>query len=333
MTTITAADTPLVQYALRLADNALVLGHRLSEWCGHAPMLEEDIALANIALDLLGQARSLYAHAGGGRGQGARRGRARLSARRRRVPQRAARRAAERRLRRHHRAAVPLRGLHGAALARARLVARRRRSRPSPRRPRRRPSTTCATQPNGSSASATARPRAIARAQAALDELWMYTGELFEVDAIERGARRARHRRRSAGPALPSGTRPSTGCSPRRRLRARPTQWMQTGGRPGATPSILATSSPRCSSCSAPIRERSGERCAGPAPARLRRAASPRAGRGASRARLGRRRFGRRSRGAGASPSKIWACCATSRSPMTARSRCRSRRLIRAARR
>ena len=75
MTTITAADTPLVQYALRLADNALVLGHRLSEWCGHAPMLEEDIALANIALDLIGQARSLYALCGGGRGRGPRRGR------------------------------------------------------------------------------------------------------------------------------------------------------------------------------------------------------------------------------------------------------------------
>jgi ring-1,2-phenylacetyl-CoA epoxidase subunit PaaC len=70
MTTITAADTPLVQYALRLADNALVLGHRLSEWCGHAPMLEEDIALANIALDLIGQARSLYAHAAAVEGEG-----------------------------------------------------------------------------------------------------------------------------------------------------------------------------------------------------------------------------------------------------------------------
>jgi ring-1,2-phenylacetyl-CoA epoxidase subunit PaaC len=70
MTTIAAADTPLVQYTLRLADNALVLGHRLSEWCGHGPMLEEDIALANIALDLIGQARSLYAYAGEVEGKG-----------------------------------------------------------------------------------------------------------------------------------------------------------------------------------------------------------------------------------------------------------------------
>ena len=45
---------------LQLADDHLVLGHRLSEWCGHAPMLEEDLALPNIALDLIGQARSLY---------------------------------------------------------------------------------------------------------------------------------------------------------------------------------------------------------------------------------------------------------------------------------
>ena len=49
----------LSQYLLRLGDDRLVLGHRLSEWCGHGPILEEDIALANIALDLIGQA-SLY---------------------------------------------------------------------------------------------------------------------------------------------------------------------------------------------------------------------------------------------------------------------------------
>ena len=56
-------ETPLVLYALRRADDALILGHRLSEWCGHAPMLEEDMALANMGLDLLGQARELYAYA------------------------------------------------------------------------------------------------------------------------------------------------------------------------------------------------------------------------------------------------------------------------------
>jgi ring-1,2-phenylacetyl-CoA epoxidase subunit PaaC len=57
------SETPLVLYTLRRADDALILGHRLSEWCGHAPMLEEDMALANMGLDLLGQARALYSYA------------------------------------------------------------------------------------------------------------------------------------------------------------------------------------------------------------------------------------------------------------------------------
>jgi ring-1,2-phenylacetyl-CoA epoxidase subunit PaaC len=53
-----------VQYVLRLADNALILGQRLSEWCGHGPVLEEDLALANMALDLIGQARALFGRVG-----------------------------------------------------------------------------------------------------------------------------------------------------------------------------------------------------------------------------------------------------------------------------
>ena len=53
-----------VEYLLRLADDALILSHRLTEWSSWAPQLEEDIALTNIALDLLGQARSLLTHAG-----------------------------------------------------------------------------------------------------------------------------------------------------------------------------------------------------------------------------------------------------------------------------
>jgi len=55
---------------LEIADDCLVLGHRLSEWCGHAPMLEEDLALPNMALDLIGTARVLYDHAGTLEGQG-----------------------------------------------------------------------------------------------------------------------------------------------------------------------------------------------------------------------------------------------------------------------
>lgn len=54
----------LSEYLLRLADDRLVLGHRLSEWCGHGPILEEDIALANMALDLVGQANLLLDLAG-----------------------------------------------------------------------------------------------------------------------------------------------------------------------------------------------------------------------------------------------------------------------------
>jgi len=67
---ITVAESPLVLYALRRGDDALILGHRLSEWCGHAPMMEEDMALANIGLDLIGQARELYSYAGVAEGAG-----------------------------------------------------------------------------------------------------------------------------------------------------------------------------------------------------------------------------------------------------------------------
>jgi len=54
----------LFEYTARLGDDRLILGHRLSEWCGHAPILEEDIALANMALDLIGQASAFLELAG-----------------------------------------------------------------------------------------------------------------------------------------------------------------------------------------------------------------------------------------------------------------------------
>lgn len=57
-------NTAHIQYILHLADNALILGQRNAEWCGHGPVLEEDIAMANISLDLIGQARLLYQLAG-----------------------------------------------------------------------------------------------------------------------------------------------------------------------------------------------------------------------------------------------------------------------------
>ncbi len=53
-------NTQLVSMLVQIADDHLILGHRLSEWCGHAPMLEEDLSMPNMALDLIGQARQLY---------------------------------------------------------------------------------------------------------------------------------------------------------------------------------------------------------------------------------------------------------------------------------
>ena len=60
----------LFQYVMRIGDNSLILGQRLSEWCGHGPILEEDIALTNTALDLIGQATSLLKYAGEIEGKG-----------------------------------------------------------------------------------------------------------------------------------------------------------------------------------------------------------------------------------------------------------------------
>lgn len=59
-----------LQYVLRLADTSLVLGQRLAEWVGHAPALEEDLGLANVSLDLIGQARLLLTYAGEIEGRG-----------------------------------------------------------------------------------------------------------------------------------------------------------------------------------------------------------------------------------------------------------------------
>jgi len=60
----------LFEFALRMGDNTLILGHRVSEWCGHAPVLEEDIALANTALDLIGQTQLWLGLAGEVEGKG-----------------------------------------------------------------------------------------------------------------------------------------------------------------------------------------------------------------------------------------------------------------------
>ena len=62
--TVAISRAPEVRWVLRLADTCLIHAQRLSEWCGHGPILEEDIALTNLSLDLLGQARALLSHAG-----------------------------------------------------------------------------------------------------------------------------------------------------------------------------------------------------------------------------------------------------------------------------
>lgn len=61
---ITVSADPSVRYLLRLGDTCLIHAQRLSEWCGHAPIIEEDIALTNIALDLIGQARGILTRVG-----------------------------------------------------------------------------------------------------------------------------------------------------------------------------------------------------------------------------------------------------------------------------
>jgi len=53
----------LLHTVVQIADDHLILGHRMSEWCGHAPLLEEDLSMPNMALDLIGQARTLYSYA------------------------------------------------------------------------------------------------------------------------------------------------------------------------------------------------------------------------------------------------------------------------------
>ena len=67
---INQSTSQLVNYTLHLADNSLIMGHRLSEWTGHGPILEQDIAISNIALDLIGQSRNFYQYAAQLKGNG-----------------------------------------------------------------------------------------------------------------------------------------------------------------------------------------------------------------------------------------------------------------------
>ena len=162
-------DTPLFLYTLRLADDALVLGHRLSEWCGHAPVLEEDLALGNMALDLIGQARSLYAYAG----------------------QLEARERDEDTLAYHVRHA----GEWTIRLGDGTEESHR-------------------------------------RAQQALDDLWPYTGEMFETDDIERALIEAGVAVDRAG-VRPRWERTLAPILAEANLQLPAGDWMQSGGRAG----------------------------------------------------------------------------------------------------
>jgi ring-1,2-phenylacetyl-CoA epoxidase subunit PaaC len=172
-------------YVLRLADTALVLGHRLSEWSSRAPTLEEDIALSNIALDHIGQARALLAHA------------ARLEGRRRSEDDLAFMRDAPQYLnvqlveRENGDFAVTMaRQLFYSAFAVPHFAELAR---------------SCDTEIAGISAKATKEcayhlrhasewvirlgdgtEESRQRMQAAVEELWMYTGEMFETDDTDR---------------------------------------------------------------------------------------------------------------------------------------------------
>ena len=63
-------ENALFEYLLRLGDDSLILGQRLAEWCGHGPILEEDIATTNISLDLIGQTTAILKYAGEVEGKG-----------------------------------------------------------------------------------------------------------------------------------------------------------------------------------------------------------------------------------------------------------------------
>ena len=173
-------------YLLRLADDRLVLGHRLSEWCGHGPILEEDIALANVALDLIGEATLLLKLAGASRRAGpVTRTRSRISATRPTTATRcwsSCRRAISRFTIVRQLLFSVFSLLQMEALAKstnAELAGIAAKAVKETRYHVRHSAQWVVTLGDGTEESH-------ARAQRALDELWRYTGELFIADDIDR---------------------------------------------------------------------------------------------------------------------------------------------------
>ncbi len=191
--TLVVADAAAV-YTLRIADDCLVLSHRLAQWSSCAPTLEDDIALTNIALDLLGQARALYARTAELDGTGRIRGRLRVPPRRARVrqlPRSSSRRTATSRppssascccstfqlaqwqALRHH----PMRS-----------------SRPSQPRRSRRPRITATTPPTGRLRLGDGTDESHRRMEAALATLCPYIARALRERRRDARRRRARHR-------------------------------------------------------------------------------------------------------------------------------------------
>ena len=177
---IQVAETPLVLFTLRRADDALILGHRLSEWCGRAPTPEEDVALANMGLDLLGQARGLYAYAAETEGAGHDED---DLAYLRDAPQFRNLLLVEQP--NGDFAVTIARQFLYVALCRSVVaghggIARPDARPPSPPRRRRRPPTTCAIAAEWLIRLGDGTDESHRRAQSALDQLWPYVGEMFE---------------------------------------------------------------------------------------------------------------------------------------------------------
>jgi ring-1,2-phenylacetyl-CoA epoxidase subunit PaaC len=255
-------DEQLFQYLLRLGDSPLILAQRLGERVGHGPVLEEDIAQANVGLDLLGQARMWLSYAGRGRG--------RVCARRRDEDS--------------SRSCAILPGFATSFSSSSRTGVT-----PIPTARQflfdawhvlllRALAQSSDARIAGIAAKAVKEAdyhversgdwvirlgdgteESHARMQASIDALWMYTGEMFVPDATELELV-------AAGVAADVARSPSRGgatstrFSPKRRCRHRAMRSCSRAASAASTPSTLDICSPRCRCCNARIRERSGER-------------------------------------------------------------------------
>ena len=242
----------------RLADNPLILGQRLSEWCGHGPVLEEDLALANVALDLIGQARLLLGYAGTLEGKG-------------RDEDQLAFLRAEPEYRNFTLVELP-NGDFGATVVRNllfsayqlhlwealqqsrdhELAAIAGKSLKETRYHLRHAADWIVRLGDGTEESH-------ARVQSALDHLWPYTAELFAADAVDDAAAADGLRRRRAPRSKRAGTRRCGRSWRRPRCVSRNARRSAPAASSACTASTWGICWPRCSTCSAPIPVCSGE--------------------------------------------------------------------------